>query len=167
MEAYKLRKYLAIIQIVTNKALGIGFNKKPDITARGVYIISRCYYFKTNMKDISRIGGVTKSTTTQYIDVLEKKGYLKRVRGEKDKRNIFVVTTEKGKKLIKEAENEVNDYVETGLSRLTLDEQETFINLFSKFIGEKDTTPYEKLIDELREEPQINKKDITQDKGEF
>jgi hypothetical protein len=35
METYRFRKYLAIIQIVTNKALGIGFNKKTDITARG------------------------------------------------------------------------------------------------------------------------------------
>jgi DNA-binding MarR family transcriptional regulator len=153
METYRFRKYLAIIQIVTNKALGIGFNKKTDITARGAYIISRCYYFKTNMNDISREGGVTKSTTTQYIDVLEKKGYLKRVRGEKDKRNIFVVTTEKGKKWIKEAENEVNEYVEKGLSRLSNDEQETFIELFSKFIGETNSTQYEKLIEELRDEP--------------
>lgn len=153
MEVYKIRKYFAIIQIVTNKALGIGFKKKSDITARGAYIISRCYYFKTNMNDISRVGGVTKSTTTQYIDVLEKKGYLKRVRGEKDKRKIFVVTTEKGNKWIKEAENEVNDYVKTGLSRLSTEEQETFIELFSKFVGETNTTPYENLIKELRDEP--------------
>jgi DNA-binding MarR family transcriptional regulator len=153
METYRLRKYLAIIQIVTNKAIGIGFNKRTDITTRGAYIISRCYYLKTNMNDISREGGVTKSTTTQYIDVLEKKGYLKRVKGEKDKRKIFVVTTEKGTKWIKEAENEVNEYVKKGLSRLSIDEQETFIKLFSKFIGETNSTPYEKLIEELRDEP--------------
>ena len=52
-----------------------------------------------------------------------------------------------------EAENEVNDYVKTGLSRLTTEEQETFIELFSKFVGETNTTPYENLIKELRDEP--------------
>ena len=40
-----------------------------------------------------------------------------------------------------------------GMSRLTTDEQETFTELFSKFIGETSEKPFEKLVEGLRDEP--------------
>lgn len=45
------------------------------------------------MKDIQKANKVAKSTTSHYIDMLERKGYVIRVKDEKDKRNVFVVPT--------------------------------------------------------------------------
>jgi DNA-binding MarR family transcriptional regulator len=104
------------------------------------------------MKDIAKATDVVKSTVSYHIDVLEKKGYVQRVRGEKDKRDVFVIPTEKAKTWVAETEQKVLDYVAEGMSRLTPDEQEQFVTLFSKFVGETESMPYEKIMKSIREE---------------
>jgi hypothetical protein len=46
----------------------------------------------------------------------------------------------------------VFDYAEEGMSRLTLEEQEQFVTLFSKFVGETESTTYEKIMKSIQEE---------------
>ena len=104
------------------------------------------------MKDIAKANGVAKSTVSYHIDALEKKGYVLRVRGEKDKRDIFVVPTEKAKTWIAKIERKVSDYAEEGMSRLTPEEQKHFVTLFSKFVGETKSATYEKIMKSVREE---------------
>ena len=149
---YRLHLYLSVIQAVTNKAFRIGPGAKSDLSAVESFIVYRCNFFDVNMKDIAQINGVVKSTVSYHIDALEKKDYVKRVRGDKDKRDIFIVPTEKAKAWIAEIERKVSDYVEQGVSRLTLEEQEQFVTLFSKFVGETESMPYEKIMQSIREE---------------
>jgi DNA-binding MarR family transcriptional regulator len=148
----QVRKYLSIIQVVANNAMGISLGRRSDISLAGSYILYRSNFFKMNMKDIRVANSVSKSTVTQYIDMLENKGYVQRVKGEEDKRDIFVVPTEKGKAWIADTEKKMLDYVGDGMSRLTPDEQDTFVELFSKFIGETKAMPFEKIIASLRED---------------
>jgi DNA-binding MarR family transcriptional regulator len=101
------------------------------------------------MKDIAKATDVS-----YYIDALEKKGYVQRVRGEKDKRDVFVVPTKKAKTWIADTEQKVFDYVAEGMSRLVSDEQEQFVALFSKFVGETEAMPYEEIMKSIREEPE-------------
>ena len=150
--SYRLHLYLSVIQAVTNKAFGIGPGARSDLSAAESFIVYRCNFFNVNMKDIAKVNGVGKSTVSYHIDSLEKKGYVLRVRGEKDKRDIFVVPTEKAKAWIAEIERKVSNYVEEGISRLTPEEQEQFVTLFSKFVGETESMPYEKIIKSIREE---------------
>ena len=149
---YRLHLYLSVIQAVTNKAFRIGPGAKSDLSAVESFIVYRCNFFDVNMKDIAQINGVVKSTVSYHIDALEKKDYVKRVRGDKDKRDIFIVPTEKAKAWIAEIERKVSNYVEQGISRLTLEEQEQFVTLFSKFVGETESMPYEKIMQSIREE---------------
>jgi len=149
---YRLHLYLSVIQAVTNKAFGISPGARSDLSAVESFIVYRCNFFDVNMKDIAQINGVVKSTVSYHIDALEKKDYVKRVRGDKDKRDIFVVPTGKAKAWIAEIERKVSDYVEQGVSRLTLEEQEQFVTLFSKFVGETESMPYEKIMQSIREE---------------
>jgi DNA-binding MarR family transcriptional regulator len=102
------------------------------------------------MKDIAQATEVAKSTVSYHIDVLEKKGYVQRLRGEKDKRDVFVIPTEKAKAWVAETEQEVFEYVAEGMSRLTSDEQEQFVVLFSKFVGETESMPYERIMKIIR-----------------
>lgn len=149
---YRIRLYLSIIQAVTNKAFGIAPGIKSDLSAAESFIVYRCNFFNVNMKDIAKANNVVKSTVSYHIDMLEKKGYVQRVRGEKDKRDIFVVPTEKAKAWIGEIERKVLDYVEEGMARLTPEEQEQFVIFFSKFVGETESMPHEKIMKLIREE---------------
>ncbi len=151
-QPYRLRLYLSIIQAITNKAFGIGPGAKSDLSANESFIVYRCNFYDVNMKDLAQGTDVVKSTVSYYIDVLEKKGYVQRVRGGKDKRDVFVVPTEKAKTWIAETEQKVFDYVAEGMSRLTLDEQGQFVALFSKFVGETESMPYEAIMKSIREE---------------
>jgi DNA-binding MarR family transcriptional regulator len=146
----RLRLYLSIIQAITNKAFGIGPGIRSDLSANESFIVYRCNFFDVNMKDIAQATEVVKSTVSYHIDVLEKKGYVQRLRGEKDKRDVFVILTEKAKTWVAETEQEVFDYVAEGMSRLTSDEQEQFVALFSKFVGETESMPYERIMKIIR-----------------
>ena len=150
--AYTLRLYLSIIQAITNKAFGIAPGIKSDLSAAETFIVYRCNFFNVNMKDIAKANNVAKSTASYHIDTLEKKGYVQRVRGEKDKRDVFVIPTQKAKAWIGEIERKVSDYVEEGMARLTPEEHEQFIMLFSKFVGESESMPYEEIMKLIREE---------------
>lgn len=156
-QPYRLRLYLSIIQAITNKAFGIGPGAKSDLSANESFIVYRCNFYDVNMKDLAQGTDVVKSTVSYYIDVLEKKGYVQRVRGGKD-RDVFVVPTEKAKTWIAETEQKVFDYVTEGMSRLTLDEQEQFVALFSKFVGETESMPYEAIMKSIREEHETQDK---------
>ena len=150
--AYKLHLYLSIIQAVTNKAFGIGPGLRSDLSAAESFIVYRCNFFNVKMKDIANASNVAKSTASYHIDTLEKKGYVQRVRGETDMRDIFVIPTQKAKAWIGEIERKVSDYVEEGMARLTPKEQEQFVLLFSKFVGESESMPYEEIMKSIREE---------------
>jgi len=149
-QTYRLHLYLSIIQAITNKAFGIGPGIRSDLSANEPFIVYRCNFFDVNMKDIAQATDVVKSTVSYHIDVLEKKGYVQRVRGEKDKRDVFVIPTEKAKTWVAETEQKVFDYVAEGLSRLTLDEREQFVTLFSTFVGETESMPYERIMKIIR-----------------
>ncbi|MGD0717951.1 MAG: winged helix DNA-binding protein [Halobacteriota archaeon] len=151
-QTYRLHLYLSIIQAITNKAFGIGPGIRSDLSTNESFVVYRCNFFDVNMKDIAKATDVVKSTVSYHIDVLEKKGYVQRVRGEKDKRDVFVIPTEKAKTWVAETEQKVLDYVAEGMSRLTPDEQEQFVTLFSKFVGETESMPYEKIMKSIREE---------------
>lgn len=57
---------------------------------------------------ISELLEVTKPMVANHISVLEKKGYIKKLYSESDKRSFFVIPTEKAKKLVAETEYKLN-----------------------------------------------------------
>jgi DNA-binding MarR family transcriptional regulator len=70
--------------------------------------ISQCYTLRSlkgckgmTMKQLSETMGIAKSTMTRNIDKMVKNGYLERVRGELDKREVLIRLAKKGRKLVK------------------------------------------------------------------
>lgn len=57
---------------------------------------------------ISGLLEVTKPMVANHISVLEKKGYIKKLYSESDKRSFFVIPTEKAKKLVAGTEYKLN-----------------------------------------------------------
>lgn len=50
--------------------------------------------------DLSRATGLSTAATTSMIDRLERKGFVRRVRGEADRRQVMVEMTEEGKERV-------------------------------------------------------------------
>jgi DNA-binding MarR family transcriptional regulator len=143
-----LRRYLALVQISMNKAFGVDPGKKSEMSPVGGVIIYTCHNYRLQMKDLARMNNVSKSTVTQYVDALEKKGFVTRVRDERDRRNIYIEPTDKARAWIMETERKIAAYMEQGLSRLTSEEQVQLIDLLNRFVGDEHTTPYQKLVEQ-------------------
>lgn len=141
MDSYKLRiqQSLSLIHGAINEIMGLQKGKKNELSMISMSILYTSYIKKIRMKDISEIYDISKSTASGYVDNLEKKGFIKRVKGKDDKRNIYVEPTENGKIWISEHEKKLSDYIEEHMSNLTLEEQEKFVELLSKFVNFKES----------------------------
>lgn len=149
----QLRKSIALLQVSMNRILGKDKGKKDEISSIGISILHFSYYRKMRMSDIARIHNVSKSTATDYIDNLERRGYVRRMRGADDMRDVFIEPTRKGKEWVEGMDQLIHDYMQEGLSRLDTEEQVQFIALFSKFVGVRDDIPYDKVMENLMKRP--------------
>lgn len=70
-----------------------------DISVNDMHIIEAIGIEEPkSMSTVAKLVSVTTGTLTKSMDGLDEKGYVKRERGKKDKRVVFVSLTEKGKK---------------------------------------------------------------------
>jgi len=148
-----LRKSVALMHIALNRIMGVDRGKKGGLSPMALSIVYLSYYKEIKMSDISNTFGICKSTATDYVDNLEKKGYISRMKGDSDKRDIFLVPTEMGKQWVLQREQQAFAYLQECLSRLTAQEQDQFVHLFFKFVGNDETIPYEILIEALMKSP--------------
>lgn len=141
------------MHMALNRIMGIDRGKKGELSPMALSIMYLSYYKKIKMSDISNTFGICKSTATDYVDNLEKKGYISRMKGDSDKRDIFLVPTETGIQWVLHREEQAFAYLKECLSRLAAEEQDQFIHLFFKFVGNDETIPYEILIEALMKSP--------------
>jgi len=74
------------------------------------------------------------STITGVVDRLEKKGYVVRDRGEKDRRVVKVQLTAKGERLVRKAPNPVQGKMIYGLRKLKKDELNSIYDSIRKLV---------------------------------
>ena len=84
------------------------------------------------MKQIAEALGVAVSTPTRTIDRLLEKGFVNRTVGEKDRRQLLIELTPKGKKLLEDIDKENLEIIRKMLKGLSDEEIETFIKILSK-----------------------------------
>ena len=131
---------------------GIPKGRKNELTFVTGIIIQLADVMPLQMQNIASILNVSKSTVTDYVNYLEKREFVKRERGQEDRRDVFIVPTEKGKEWV-EKSNGINfKYADEGMSRLTPEEQKVFLKLLEKFIGDVDEPPYNVLLKNKDEE---------------
>jgi len=149
----QLRKSIILLQISMNRITGKDKGKKDEISSIGISILHFSYHRKMRMSDVARIHNVSKSTATDYIDNLERRGYVRRVKGEDDLRDTFIEPTLKGRNWVEAMNQLINDYLQEGLFRLDKEEQLKFIALLSKFVGISDEIPYDTMMENLMKRP--------------
>lgn len=84
------------------------------------------------MKQIAETLGVAFSTPTRTIDRLLEKGFVNRTVGEKDRRQLLVELTPKGKELLEDINKENLEIIRKMLKGLSDEETETFKELLLK-----------------------------------
>lgn len=84
------------------------------------------------MKQIAETLGVAVSTPTRTIDRLLEKGFVNRTVGEKDRRQLLIELTPKGKELLKDIDKENLEITRKMLKGLSDEEIETFKKILSK-----------------------------------
>jgi MarR family transcriptional regulator, organic hydroperoxide resistance regulator len=87
-----------------------------------------------SLGELSKRMYINPSTITGVVDRLEKKGYVLRNRGEKDRRVVKVQLTPKGSRLAKRGPNPVQGRMIYGLRKLQEDELAVIHHSFQKMI---------------------------------
>ena len=96
---------------------------------------------KVYQKDIEKEFGITRSTASNTISLLEKKGFLKRNNSEEDQRLKSLVLTEKGINHVKIVSYELSKFDKEIEDNFTDDELNQFISYLKKL---------EKILDERK-----------------
>ncbi len=134
-EEARIRRSLGLIHGAISEVLGLQKGRKSDLSPIAISILYTAYTKKLQIGDITQQFDVRKSTASGYVDHLEVKGYVRRMKSDDDRRNTFIVPTEKGKKWILAKENKLTGYIEAHMRRLKPEEREQFIELLAKFVG--------------------------------
>lgn len=84
------------------------------------------------MKDIGQILGKEKSTISSLINNLEKDGYIKKSRSQTDKRNTYIVLTDKAIAIEKEFHAISSEVQKTAYDNFSAEEKKEFLRLLKK-----------------------------------
>lgn len=76
------------------------------------------------------------SSLTGLTDRLVKHGLVKRERCEQDRRSVYVDLTPKGKKILKEIQQQKRKGIESLFSRLTIKERSQYLDIIEKLVGD-------------------------------
>ena len=77
---------------------------------------------------------VTPSAISRMLKGLEEKGLIERKVNKNDRRNTYVTLTEKGKKVTKKVELEMNEFTKNVISSMGEEDSKTLIRLFNKLV---------------------------------
>ena len=104
-----------------------------DLTAQELHTISLIGKMGSpRMSELAARGHVTLGTMTVMINKLVKKGYVKRMRDEGDRRVVVVSLTASGRKINRLHEKFHKDIIDKFLALLTKSEQEKILKIIQK-----------------------------------
>ncbi|MDD3111906.1 MAG: methyltransferase domain-containing protein [Methanofollis liminatans] len=146
----RIRLALGMVQIAMNMLWEVDRGRKSPLSPAATEILYSAYFSRICMGDVAGMLGVSRSTATDYINHLEKEGYVSRVRDQDDRRAYRIVPTRKGEKWILAIEGRLFAYLEEGMARLTGDEQQEFARLCAAFTGVHDETSFSSVLQDLK-----------------
>ena len=123
----------------------------PNLTIRENNVLILLYYYELEfgktltIKDISCIYEIKSSTAIQFVNSLEKHGYIVRMNDPKDKRVTLVTLTEFGKEMGEIISNRNYEMVEKVLHNREKEELEQAFQVILKMINTIESIPIETL----------------------
>ena len=134
----KFHLSLSLVYFSMCEISGLSRGKKNDLSLISMSIIRECVQSPIQVGDIARMNMVSYGTATECVINLERKGYIRRVKGKDDGRAVYVIPTEKALAWVADIEKKVHGYVDKGMSRLNDHEQKQLIDLLARFCGVTD-----------------------------
>ena len=120
-----------------NQIQEIGKNDFKDLgITRGNYVVM--YFINENagitQAELADMTQKDRNVVTKTIDKLEEKGFVKRIRGEKDRRSFTLFLTDSGKQIVNDYWHILIDGEAELLGKLTEEEQKTYLLLTDKLL---------------------------------
>jgi DNA-binding MarR family transcriptional regulator len=100
-----------------------------DVTSRMLWVLQHLASVgPSTLGELAQASGVKKSTMTELIDRLETKGYVGRMRDERDARRVFVGLTSSGERRARREPSVLeDDALRAALARMTADERSALV----------------------------------------
>lgn len=123
----------------------------PNLTIRENNVLVLLYYYESEfdktltIKDISCFYEIKSSTAIQFVNSLEKHGYIVRMNDPKDKRVTLVTLTEFGKEMGKVISQKNHEMVQKILEKQEKEELEQAFQVIHKMINTIESIPIETL----------------------
>ena len=123
----------------------------PNLTIRENNVLILLYYYESEfgktltIKDISCFYEIKSSTAIQFVNSLEKHGYIIRMNDSNDKRVTLVTLTEYGKEVGKIISGRTHEMVQKILEKQEKEELEQAFQVIHKMINTIESFPIETL----------------------
>ncbi|KZN94789.1 MAG: MarR family transcriptional regulator [Bacillaceae bacterium] len=129
-----IERYIKVSFIVTKRAEElVKCEIDPDITNEQHYLLRYIHQKeRCTSTELANVFRVNKSAITAMINRLVEKGFVQRIRDEKDRRVIYLALTEKGSNLFASTEERVHKVVGSFITKFSEDEIESFIQTYEK-----------------------------------
>lgn len=100
-----------------------------DVTSRMLWVLQHLDSAgPSTLGELAQASGVKKSTMTELVDRLETKGYVGRMRDDRDARRVFVGLTTSGERRARRAPSVLEDEaLRDALARMTADERAALV----------------------------------------
>lgn len=119
--------------VLDTEAKAIITKEYMDITENDMHIIEAVGISEPKkVSDVAKSLNVTPGTMTVNIDNLEKKGYVTRERSENDKRVVYIILTERGKKAFFHHRDFHKKMIKSAVANLTDEERESLMKCLTK-----------------------------------
>ncbi|ABD40025.1 transcriptional regulator, MarR family [Methanospirillum hungatei JF-1] len=158
----RLRLSLGFVSTVMSMIFGTNKGRKNLLSPGAIEILYSSYFSRICMGDIAGMLEISPSSATDLVNYLEREGYVRRVPDTENRRSIQVIPTEKGEEWILSTEEKIYGFLESGLSRLTPDEQKQFADLCTRFSGVHDTASFTSSLRTFRETGSQNRISLIQ-----
>ena len=139
MEQFKIGKILKIVSNYMDKDMNnclSDYNITRSQMGILIYIqVAECKNIEANQVDIEKEFNLKNPTVTGLINRLEEKGYIKRVRSEKDKRYNKLELTESGREILNKGKRKAQENEEKLLKILTDDEIKELKRILTKIVN--------------------------------
>lgn len=124
-----------------------------DLTARQYIILLTLSRMEgASQQDIIDATAIDRSTVSQVVQIMIRKGLLKRKRTREDARTYAITLTDEGHGVLRTAEPIVNRVNETFLAALPPESAEVFLDSLNKIVQanreEQDKAPHSAVLDE-------------------
>lgn len=139
MERFKIGKILKIVNNYMDKDINnclSDYNITRSQMGILIYIqVAECKNIEANQVDIEKEFNLKNPTVTGLINRLEEKGYIKRVRSDKDKRYNKLELTESGREILNKGKRKAEENEEKLLKILTEDEMRELKRILTKIVN--------------------------------